>query len=116
MSRGERYSSSLARSPCWLLSDRCVGRPSRKTCCTHCSRTRLADWPLLQSQLASSALRCGELCRALLDADRCGSDLKGLARRGVFFILGLFYVALAGIPATMLLGTRPSSDQAVRDW
>ncbi|HEY8441345.1 MAG TPA: DUF1206 domain-containing protein [Xanthobacteraceae bacterium] len=73
--------------------------------------------------LAVAAISAGLLCfavwrivQALLDADRCGSDLKGLARRGVFFIQGLFYVALAGIPATMLLGTRPSSDQAVRDW
>jgi hypothetical protein len=73
--------------------------------------------------LAVAAISAGLLCfavwrivQALFDADRCGSDLKGLARRGLFFIQGLFYVALAGIPATMLLGTRPSSDQAVRDW
>jgi hypothetical protein len=58
------------------------------------------------------------IVQALFDADNSGSDAKGVMRRALYFIQGLFYVALAAVPATMLWGWigRASSDQTVHDW
>ncbi len=58
------------------------------------------------------------IVQALFDADGSGRDVKGIVRRALYFLQGLFYVALAAVPATMLWGWigRASSDQTVHDW
>jgi len=69
-------------------------------------------------------LAAGLLCFALwreaqciLDADRLGSDLKGMARRTVYGAAGLFYVAFAAVSLSMLIGVHtPNSERAVHDW
>ena len=69
-------------------------------------------------------LSAGLLCFALwrevqfvLDADRCGSDLKGMARRTVYGAAGLFYLAFASVSLSMLVGVHTTTtDRAVRDW
>jgi Domain of Unknown Function (DUF1206) len=69
-------------------------------------------------------LSAGLLCFALwrevqliLDVDRFGSDLEGMARRAVYGAAGLFYVAFASVAVSMLVGIHTTStDRAVRDW
>jgi len=69
-------------------------------------------------------LSAGLLCFALwreaqfvLDADRCGSDLTGMARRTVYGAAGLFYLAFASVSLSMLVGVHTTTtDRAVRDW
>jgi hypothetical protein len=58
------------------------------------------------------------LVQALLDADRLGTDLKGLARRVVYAVTGLFYIGFAAVAFTAALGWESGggSDQAARDW
>jgi hypothetical protein len=71
-----------------------------------------------------AVLSAGLLCFALwrevqfiLDVDRFGSDLQGMARRAVYGVAGLFYVAFATVALSMLLGARTgNADRAVRDW
>ncbi len=66
----------------------------------------------------------GLLCFALwretqciLDMDRLGSDLNGMARRAVYGMAGVFYVAFAAVSLAMLIGVHtPTSERAVRDW
>ena len=69
-------------------------------------------------------LSAGLLCFALwrevqfvLDVDRLGADLEGMARRAVYGAAGLFYVAFASVSLSMLVGVHTASaDRAVRDW
>jgi Domain of Unknown Function (DUF1206) len=69
-------------------------------------------------------LGAGLLCFALwrevqciLDVDRHGSDLKGMARRAVYGAAGLFYLAFASVALSMLVGVHTTAtDRAVRDW
>jgi hypothetical protein len=69
-------------------------------------------------------LSVGLLCFALwrevqfvLDVDRFGSDLKGMARRTVYGAAGLFYLAFASVALSMLVGIHTTTtDRAVRDW
>jgi uncharacterized protein DUF1206 len=71
-----------------------------------------------------AVLSAGLLCFALwrevqfvLDVDRFGSDLQGLARRTVYGAAGLFYVAFGSVSLSMLVGVHTASaDRAVRDW
>jgi Domain of Unknown Function (DUF1206) len=68
----------------------------------------------------SAGLLCFALWREVqfvLDVDRFGSDLKGLARRAVYGAAGLFYVAFASVTLSMLVGVHTATtDRAVRDW
>jgi len=66
----------------------------------------------------------GLLCFALwreaqcfLDADGCGDDLRGRARRAAYGAAGVFYAAFASVAFSMMIGagTR-STDSAVHDW
>jgi hypothetical protein len=69
-------------------------------------------------------LAAGMLCFAfwrevqfILDVDRFGSDLAGMARRAVYGAAGLFYVGFASVALSMLVGVHTTSaDRAVRDW
>ncbi len=69
-------------------------------------------------------LSAGLLCFALwreaqfiLDIDRIGSGLEGMARRVVHGAAGLFYVAFASVSLSMLVGVHTTTtDRAVRDW
>jgi hypothetical protein len=71
-----------------------------------------------------AVLSAGLLCFALwrevqfiLDVDRFGSDLKGMARRTVYGAAGLFYLAFASVSLSMLIGVHTTTtDRAVRDW
>jgi len=71
-----------------------------------------------------AVLSAGLLCFALwrevqfiLDVDRFGSDLKGMARRTVYGAAGLFYLAFASVSLSMLVGIHTTTtDRAVRDW
>lgn len=74
-------------------------------------------------QFTVAAVSLGLLCfavwrivQAWLDADNHGNDAKGLMRRALYLVQGLFYVALASVPASIILGTRAGGDQTVRDW
>jgi hypothetical protein len=42
--------------------------------------------------------------QALMDADHCGHDLKGSARRLVYGTAALFYAGFASVAASILLG------------
>jgi hypothetical protein len=51
------------------------------------------------------------------DADGCGRDIKGMARRITYGAAGLFYVAFAAVAVSMIGGlSAGSTDSAVRDW
>ena len=71
-----------------------------------------------------SLLTIGLLCLAAwreaqfaLDADRRGSDLKGMALRVVYGATGLFYLGFASVSLSMLVGIHTAStERAVRDW
>ncbi len=72
-----------------------------------------------------TVLALGLLCfavwrvvQALLDTESHGSKWNGLARRSLYFFQGIFYLALAAIPASMIWGWigRSSGDETVRDW
>src|SRR5689334_5134540 len=71
-----------------------------------------------------AAVTAGLLCFALwreaqfvLDADRCGSDLKAMARRTVYGAAGLFYVAFASVSLSMLVGIQTATtEREVHDW
>jgi uncharacterized protein DUF1206 len=56
--------------------------------------------------------------QALMDADHCGHDLKGSARRLVYGTAALFYAGFASVAASILLGWDSSgnSDHVARDW
>jgi hypothetical protein len=70
--------------------------------------------------LVATGLLCFAMWReaqAFLDADRCGSDAKGLARRAVYGAAGLFYAGFATVAVSMLVGVRTkSTENAVFDW
>jgi len=73
-----------------------------------------------------AALAAGLLCFALwrevqcfADADNCGNDIKGLARRVSYGAAGLFHAGFASIAITMAIGARSANtntDATVRDW
>lgn len=67
-----------------------------------------------------AGLMCFALWRevqSILDADRLGSDAKGLARRVVYGAAGLFYLAFAFVALSMLVGVHTAStEHMVRDW
>ena len=82
---------------------------------------------LLTQPLGSTLLfsvAAGLLCFALWreaqcfgDADRCGRDFKGVARRITYGAAGLFYAAFAAVAVSMIAGSSAgSTDSAVRDW
>jgi Domain of Unknown Function (DUF1206) len=56
--------------------------------------------------------------QALVDADCCGNDLKGLARRAAYGTAALFYAGFAAVAVSMLLGgdSGGNGDQVARDW
>src|SRR5262245_1497622 len=56
--------------------------------------------------------------QALLDADHCGRDLKGIGRRIVYGGAAVFYLGFASVVVSMLVGMdrTGNSDQLVRDW
>ena len=65
--------------------------------------------------LAAYAVWC--FLRAVLDADRKGSDGRGLAKRAVTFGKGVVYAALVVAVVGMMRGTGGRGDDAgVRDW
>jgi hypothetical protein len=53
-----------------------------------------------------------------MDADHCGHDLKGWARRLVYGTAALFYAGFASVAASILLGWDSSgnSEHVARDW
>jgi len=65
-------------------------------------------------------LMCFALWRAAqcaLDPDRFGTDLKGLARRGVYGAAGLFYAAFAAVALSMVVGAHTAkTERTVHDW
>jgi uncharacterized protein DUF1206 len=71
-----------------------------------------------------AAMAAGLLCfglwrltQLLIDPDRYGTDIKGWTRRGIYGLAGLFYVGLAAIAASMIVGTAGSdTDSVVRGW
>ena len=58
------------------------------------------------------------LAQSLLDADHCGMELKALARRTMFGLTALFYLAFASIVVQMMIGSDSggNTDQLARDW
>jgi hypothetical protein len=58
------------------------------------------------------------LVQAFLDADHCGTGLKGLARRGAYTVAGFLYIGFAAIAISIMLGWDSSGtgDQAARGW
>jgi hypothetical protein len=58
------------------------------------------------------------LMQAVLDADDCGTSLRGLARRGIYAGSALFYLGFAWVAVNMLFGSdrNGSSDQIAREW
>jgi hypothetical protein len=58
------------------------------------------------------------LTQAALDADGCGTNLAGLARRGIYAGSALFYLSFAWVAVTMLFGSdrNGNSDQIAREW
>lgn len=70
--------------------------------------------------VVSAGLFCFALWREaqfILDPDRCGSDLEGIARRMAYGAAGLFYVAFALATLSMLIGIRTAStERVVHDW
>lgn len=72
------------------------------------------------------ALAAGLLCFAFwreaqcfADADGCGKELKGIARRTTYGAAGIFYAAFASVAVSMVLGARSANadtERTVRDW
>jgi hypothetical protein len=72
------------------------------------------------------ALAVGLLCFAFwretqcfADADDCGNDAKGLARRVTYGAAGLFYAGFASVAISLAIGARganTNTDATVRDW
>jgi len=58
------------------------------------------------------------LTQSVLDADHCGNDAKALARRSIYGLTALFYIAFAGMVAQMMVGsdTGGNTDQLAREW
>jgi uncharacterized protein DUF1206 len=67
----------------------------------------------------TSGLACFALWRLAqcwLDADRLGTDLKGIARRAVYGAAGLFYVGFALVACSMVLGLHTrGSEETIHD-
>jgi hypothetical protein len=81
------------------------------------------DQPFGHFLLGSIAL--GLLCfagwratQAVVDADGCGNDVRGWARRAVYGAAALFYAGFASVAISLLLGQDSSGngDQVARDW
>jgi uncharacterized protein DUF1206 len=72
------------------------------------------------------AIAAGLLCFAFwrevqcfADADDCGTQFKGMARRITYGAAGVFYAAFASVAISMVLGARGANsdtDSTVRDW
>jgi Domain of Unknown Function (DUF1206) len=71
------------------------------------------------------AITVGFLCfacwrglQSLFDADRHGTDFKGLLRRAALAGAALFHLALAGLAISVALHSAPTGDEdkAARDW
>jgi hypothetical protein len=72
------------------------------------------------------AIAAGLLCFAFwreaqcfADADDCGNQIKGMARRVTYGAAGVFYAAFATVAISMVLGARSANadtDSTVRDW
>jgi hypothetical protein len=58
------------------------------------------------------------LAQSILDADHCGKDLKGLARRVIYGVMALLYIGFSGTVITMLFGldSGGNTDEFARDW
>src|SRR5436190_23445779 len=56
--------------------------------------------------------------QAVVDADGCGNDVRGWARRAVYGAAALFYAGFASVAISLLLGQDRSGngDQVARDW
>jgi hypothetical protein len=55
--------------------------------------------------------------QCFLDADSCGSDLKGMARRLAYGAAGLFYATFASITLSVAIGTHTrKTERVVHDW
>jgi hypothetical protein len=76
-------------------------------------------------QLILSVIALGLLCfalwraaQAVLDADECGTDLRGWARRLVYGFAALFYAGFAITSVSMIFGwdRAGNTDQLTRDW
>jgi hypothetical protein len=78
----------------------------------------LGEFAVIVVALGLLCFAVWRLVQALLDAERHGSNWKGLARRSLYFLQGIFYLALAAIPASMIWGWvgRAGGDETVRDW
>jgi hypothetical protein len=83
----------------------------------------LLDQPF--GQLIVSVIALGLLCfalwraaQAVLDADECGTDLRGWARRLVYGFAALFYAGFAITSGSMILGWdhAGNTDQLTRNW
>jgi hypothetical protein len=65
-------------------------------------------------------LACFALWReaqCVLDLDRRGSDVEGLARRAVYGAAGVFYIAFASVSLSMLIGIHTATtERTVHDW
>jgi hypothetical protein len=48
------------------------------------------------------------LAQLLIDPDCYGTDTKGLTRRGIYGLAGLFYIGFAAVAALMILGAASS--------
>jgi hypothetical protein len=69
--------------------------------------------------VVAAGLMCFALWRAaqcLLDADRLGTDMKGLARRAVYGAAGIFYAGFAFVALSLLFGVHTrSTDRTIHD-
>src|SRR5262249_14793526 len=55
--------------------------------------------------------------QAFFDADRCGSDFRGIARRIVYGAAGGFYAAFASVAIFMCLGSRTANtERVIHHW
>jgi hypothetical protein len=76
-------------------------------------------------QLILAVIAAGLLCfalwraaQAILDADECGTDLRGWARRLAYGFAAVFYAGFAITSASMIFGWEQpgNTDQLTRDW
>src|SRR5262245_24527001 len=57
------------------------------------------------------------LTQSVLDSDHCGSDPRALARRSIYGLTALFYIAFAGMVVQMIVGSDAgkNSDQLAHE-
>jgi Domain of Unknown Function (DUF1206) len=58
------------------------------------------------------------LTQSVLDSDHCGRDARALARRSIYGLTALFYIAFAGMVVQMMIGSDAggNSDQLAHEW